>query len=343
MKPPPFTYHRPASVAEALAALAEAGAGRQGARRRAEPGAGAQHAAGRARGTSSTSTGSPSSAYVRADGDAVRVGALARHARPGARRRRVRRAAAAAPGHRGTSRTRRSATAARRSAASCTPTRPAEMPAVLLLLDGTVELASAGRAAATVAGGRLLPRPAGVGARAGRAGRGGDVPGAARRAPAAPGVEVSRRHGDYALCGVGALVDARRRPARSRAARAAYISVGPTPVLVDLDRRGGRSAADAADWAAAGRAGARHAVDPDDDIHATADYRRHLVGVLHRARPAGPRPARPRGRPATEVSGDDATSRPHEVAPRRSTGCRAHGPRCRPAGCCPTACATTCG
>jgi carbon-monoxide dehydrogenase medium subunit len=36
---------------------------------------------------------------------------------------------------------------------------------------------------------------------------------------------------------------------------------------------------DAADWAAAGRLAAA-AVDPEDDIHASAAYRRHLAGVL---------------------------------------------------------------
>jgi carbon-monoxide dehydrogenase medium subunit len=36
---------------------------------------------------------------------------------------------------------------------------------------------------------------------------------------------------------------------------------------------------DAADWAAAGVL-ARTLVDPDTDIHASADYRRLLVGVL---------------------------------------------------------------
>jgi carbon-monoxide dehydrogenase medium subunit len=35
----------------------------------------------------------------------------------------------------------------------------------------------------------------------------------------------------------------------------------------------------AADWAPPGRL-AQGLVDPDSDIHATADYRRHLVGVL---------------------------------------------------------------
>ena len=51
------------------------------------------------------------------------------------------------------------------------------------------------------------------------------------------------------------------------------------PVAVELtDALGGRPH-DAADWAAAGRLAAA-AVDPEDDIHATAAYRRHLAGVL---------------------------------------------------------------
>src|SRR5829696_3827367 len=101
------------------------------------------------------------------------------------------------------------------------------------------------------------------------------------RPPAGAGsawVEVARRHGDYAVCGVGALVqlDGRLRVER---ARAACISVGPVPVTVDLtDALAGRSH-DAADWAAAGRL-AQAAVDPEDDIHASAAYRRHLTGVL---------------------------------------------------------------
>jgi carbon-monoxide dehydrogenase medium subunit len=50
-------------------------------------------------------------------------------------------------------------------------------------------------------------------------------------------------------------------------------------VLVDLtDAVGGRPV-DAADWAAAG-ALAESRIDPDDDIHATAGYRRHLARVL---------------------------------------------------------------
>ena len=53
--------------------------------------------------------------------------------------------------------------------------------------------------------------------------------------------------------------------------------------------------ADTADWAAAG-ALARTLVDPDGDLHASADYRRLLVGVLTERTLAGP-PPRPLGGP----------------------------------------------
>ncbi len=91
-------------------------------------------------------------------------------------------------------------------------------------------------------------------------------------------VEVARRHGDYAMCGLAAAVtlDA---DARVTAARAAYISVAPTPLVLDLTDPVAGAAHDTADWAAAGPL-ARDRVDPDADVHATADYRRHLVEVL---------------------------------------------------------------
>jgi carbon-monoxide dehydrogenase medium subunit len=85
--------------------------------------------------------------------------------------------------------------------------------------------------------------------------------------------EVSRRHGDYALCGVGVLV---RLDAAGRIdlARAAYLSVAGTPLVLDLtDACAGTGFADAARLAMA-------RVSPASDVHASASYRRHLVGVL---------------------------------------------------------------
>ncbi|MGZ4611297.1 MAG: FAD binding domain-containing protein [Actinomycetes bacterium] len=91
-------------------------------------------------------------------------------------------------------------------------------------------------------------------------------------------VEVARRHGDYAVCGVAAAVTLDDGGAVT-AARAAYISVGPTPVVLDLTEAVAGSSAAAADWSAAARL-AQSQTDPEADIHATADYRQHLVGIL---------------------------------------------------------------
>jgi carbon-monoxide dehydrogenase medium subunit len=85
-------------------------------------------------------------------------------------------------------------------------------------------------------------------------------------------VEIARRHGDYALCGVGAVavVDS---SGGLTALRCSYLSVAETPLVVDLTQAWSANGADAA-------AAARQAVDPTADIHATAEYRRQLAGVL---------------------------------------------------------------
>jgi len=90
--------------------------------------------------------------------------------------------------------------------------------------------------------------------------------------------EIARRKGDYAVCGAGVLVtlDEDRRIA---AVRASYVSVGLVPQVHDLTEAVHGSPVDAADWSAAA-ALARGKVDPDSDLHASADYRRLLVGVL---------------------------------------------------------------
>jgi carbon-monoxide dehydrogenase medium subunit len=91
--------------------------------------------------------------------------------------------------------------------------------------------------------------------------------------------EVARRHGDFALAGVAALVrmDGDRR---CTDARLAFVGVGPGPVRVpDAEQHlVGRSITQAvADEMARIVQGA---LDPDGDIHASAAYRRHVAGVL---------------------------------------------------------------
>lgn len=90
--------------------------------------------------------------------------------------------------------------------------------------------------------------------------------------------EIARRHGDYALAGVAAAVSV-DEDLRVSTAKVAYISMSPTPLVVDLtDELAGRMQA-TADWrAAADRAAAR--TDPEPDIHATAEYRRHIAAAL---------------------------------------------------------------
>ena len=90
--------------------------------------------------------------------------------------------------------------------------------------------------------------------------------------------ELARRHGDFALVGIAAVVT--RAGARCTMARLATAGAGPVPLRLRaaeeiLERDG---LGDAAIEAAARRA--TELVNPDADLHASADYRRHLTGVL---------------------------------------------------------------
>jgi len=92
--------------------------------------------------------------------------------------------------------------------------------------------------------------------------------------------EFSRRHGDFAIVAIAAMVV--RDAARCKQARLATAGAGPVPVRLRaaeeiLERDG---VTDAAIDAAARRAA--ELVSPDSDIHASADYRRHLTMVLTR-------------------------------------------------------------
>ncbi len=95
-------------------------------------------------------------------------------------------------------------------------------------------------------------------------------------------IEVARRHGDYALVGVAAAVSLDSQ-GRCRAARIGLLSVGDGPVLAAEAAKlliGQQPSPDAI--RAAADAAASRDVDPSGDIHASAAYRRHLVGVLTR-------------------------------------------------------------
>jgi carbon-monoxide dehydrogenase medium subunit len=216
---------------------------------------------------------------VRADADGVRVGALARHTAVELNeeaanvqpllRQALRLVAHPTIRNRGT------------TVGSLAHADPSgEMTAVLAVLGGTVTLASAvpgGPARREVVAGDFFvgPLESAVGA--------GELAVEAFFPAAAPGsgsafVEVARRHGDYAVCGVAAVV--RPGGTGTAGARVGYVSMGPVPAVVDLEGatpsgpgRDPASWRDVAEQAVSG-------LEPEGDIHATADYRLHLARVL---------------------------------------------------------------
>jgi CO/xanthine dehydrogenase FAD-binding subunit len=100
-------------------------------------------------------------------------------------------------------------------------------------------------------------------------------------------LEVARRHHDFALVGVGAVVALDKADGSSEAkceeARLVYFSVGDGPVEAHQAAAllTGATPTPEAIRAAAETAGDRD-LDPNSDINATADYRRHLAKVLGR-------------------------------------------------------------
>ncbi|HEU5269793.1 MAG TPA: FAD binding domain-containing protein [Jatrophihabitans sp.] len=273
MKPPAFRYSRPGSLTEAVRLLAEHGpeakvlAGGQSlipllSMRLAEP----------ARLIDINALTELD--YRRADSDGVRIGALARHsavladaavtARQPLLAAALRHVAHPTIRNRGT------------SVGSIVHADPAgELPAVLSVLGGSVSAVSAaGRR--TVEAGELFAGPLETTVRP-------DELVVEAFFPALTGhsgtafAEVSRRHGDYALCGVATLVTL-DDDLRVLSARAGYLSMAATPQVLELTEpiAGRPYDADlgpAAEFAAA-------TLEPEGDIHASADYRRQLARVL---------------------------------------------------------------
>jgi len=267
VKPPPFGYSRPESVAEAVAALGTAApdgkvlAGGQSLlpllnMRLATP----EHLVDINR--------LAELSYVRVDDGEVVIGALARHAQVLAdsavgRAQPLIGQALALVAHpvirnRGT------------TVGSIVHADPAsEMTAVFALLDGSILLAgSSGERLVSAEDFFLGPLESDV--------RPDELATQVRLPVIGPlagcaFAEVSRRHGDYAVCGVAVLAELDKAGELCRA-RAAYLSVAGTPLVLDLSEAG-------ADPAAAARL-AKSRVAPSADIHATAAYRRHLAAVL---------------------------------------------------------------
>lgn len=99
--------------------------------------------------------------------------------------------------------------------------------------------------------------------------------------PARHGVafdEIARRHGDYALCGVGAVV-ALASDGTIESVRAGYVSVSDLPTVVDLTEVFADGHLSETSLQAAGEL-ALSRLEPGADVHATAHYRAQLVRVL---------------------------------------------------------------
>lgn len=94
--------------------------------------------------------------------------------------------------------------------------------------------------------------------------------------------EIARRHGDYALVGVAALVTLDDKD-QCQQARVVFLSVGEGPVEAHqaADTLKGQVLT-AEVIRAAAEIAARADVDPGSDIHASAAFRRHLAQVLAR-------------------------------------------------------------
>jgi 2-furoyl-CoA dehydrogenase FAD binding subunit len=262
VKPAPFAFVRPTSLDDALAALA------------ADPGAKVLAGGQSLVPLLSMRLAAPSALvdinalpdldHVRVDADGVRVGALARHAdvlsHEGARASQPLLALALAQVAHPAIRNRGTTVGSLVHADAA-----AEMPMVLRLLEGHVEVASV-RGRRTVAAADLFAGPL-------ESTLDHDEIAVEAYFPAlAPGAgvafeEIARRHGDYALVGVAAHVE--HDGDRVRRARLGFVSVSDVPTVVDvsdaLDDPGERALAE---------------LDPATDIHATADYRAQLVRVL---------------------------------------------------------------
>ena len=277
MKNPPFNYHRPESLDAALALLAEHGdeakvlAGGQSllpvmALRLGNP----THVVdiNRIPGLDSISAGP----------DGVSIGALVRHATA----ERSDELASAAPlvhaampyiGHRAI----RSQGTVCGSIAHADPA--AEMPAVCLATGATMVATSATGtreiAAADFGDGYLTTalEPSEILTEvrfpAWPASSGGAV------------VEVSRRHGDYALVGLACMVDAPGDTIESAALSFFGVDNMPRRVAEAEASLIGRTTSDADAFAAAAEI-VSSTIEPSADVHATSNYRRHLAGVLTR-------------------------------------------------------------
>jgi aerobic carbon-monoxide dehydrogenase medium subunit len=93
--------------------------------------------------------------------------------------------------------------------------------------------------------------------------------------------EISRRHGDFALAGVAVAITL-DDDGRCAEARVALLSVGERPMLASSTARVLLGQQPSVELLRAAADAANHDIDPPSDIHASSRYRRQLVTVLTR-------------------------------------------------------------
>ncbi|CAN7341079.1 FAD binding domain-containing protein [Knoellia sp. LjRoot47] len=96
-------------------------------------------------------------------------------------------------------------------------------------------------------------------------------------------LESARRHGDYALAGLGVAVELEGEgtDAVVRTARAAYVSVTDIPVVLDLSEAVAGQPVSTTSWNGVEEL-VQAGIAPEADIHASSDYRRALAVELTR-------------------------------------------------------------
>lgn len=153
-----------------------------------------------------------------------------------------------------------------------------ELTAVLAVLDGTVRVERAGAAPRDMSADEFFLAPLESALTPGDLVTSVTFPRMSAGAGSAF-VEIARRHGDYALCGIAAVVEL-DGDAAVRSARVGAISIHPTPLVVDCgEALVGRSADDAGALQAASEL-VDAASEPGGDLHADVAYRRQLTRVL---------------------------------------------------------------
>lgn len=91
--------------------------------------------------------------------------------------------------------------------------------------------------------------------------------------------EFARRHGDYALSGVAAVITVDENGVCT-AARLVYLNAGEKPMAATQAAQLLVGESYAEDVVAETAVAAQKEIDPVTDVHATADYKRHLAQVL---------------------------------------------------------------